>query len=292
LIDAVDSALEKLLKRELGRGADVSFDPPAKDWVGRERKRALLDVHLIEVREDPALRAGGLELSPPTENGGARTRRPAPRWFRLSYWISAWGPDAAAEHGALAQALAALARYEALPADVLDGDLARLGLPVRMEVGMPPAGDAHVATVWASLGVPLRAAVALDVTAPLEVPPAVEAGPPVVERRLRMHPPKPPPPPGKQVPPGMPAALAAPPAPAPAPGAEAKPADAKAADKADGKAADKADGKAADKAAAAKPAEKPAAAEPAPEPPAPVIEELLIAPDPDVPPRRIEPDSG
>lgn len=253
MIDEVDAALGRLLKSELGRKVEVSFAPPAAAWEKGERKTPLLDVHLFEVREDESLRRGGLELTPPANEGASSTRKPAPRWFRLSYWVSAWGPDAETEHGLLGAALAALARYEALPVSVLSGGLETLGLPVRLAVAVPPAGDAHVATLWASLGVPMRGAIELAVTAPLEVPAAVEAGPPVVERRLRFGPPRPPPAAGQQVPPAMPGP---PPPPTPLPGAPAP-------------------------AGGPKPPSEP----PKPPEPPPPLEEIVISPDPGEPPR-------
>ena len=270
MLHEVDDALARLLKRDLERGTEVSFAAPTASWPEVQRKRPMLDVHLFEVREETSMRSSGLERALPADDGDPIMRRPGPRWFRLSYWLSAWGGAAAAGHRVLGASLAALVRDEALPGDVLNCDLARLGLPVRMAVAMPPAGDAHVATVWSSLGVPLRAALELQVVAPLEVPAGVEAGPPVIERRLRIGPPMQPPPPAKQAPPGVPPALmsaaGAPPG-APPAHREATPAP------------------------AATPA-APAAAPVATELPGPPLEELLISPDPREPPRVLDPDAG
>jgi hypothetical protein len=220
VIDEVDAALERLLRRELGRGVEVGFDPPTAAWASKTRKRPMLDVHLFEVREEVVMRAGGPGAVERLDDGASFARRPDPRWFRLSYWLSAWAADAAAEHRTLAAALSALAGYDALPADAIEGNLQRLGLPVRMAVAMPPAGDAHVATVWSSLGVPLRAALELAVIAPLDVPAREQSWKPVLERRLQVGRPRPAPPPGRQVPPGLPPTLmpgATPPAAAPTP---------------------------------------------------------------------------
>jgi hypothetical protein len=192
MIDEVDAALGRLLKRELGRGAEVSFAAPAASWAEGERKRALLDVHLFEVREEMSMRASGLERTTPTTDGEPVRRRPATRWFRLTYWLSAWASDAESEHRVLGAALAALARYEALPVDVLGERFEQLGLPLRMSVATPAADDPEVTAVWSSLSVPLRAALALSVGAPLDVPAALEAGPPVVERQVRFGSPMPP----------------------------------------------------------------------------------------------------
>jgi len=301
VIDEVDAALARLLKRDLGKGVEVGFEPPSAGWAGKQRKTPLLDVHLFEVREETVMRAGG----PGTverQNGGGFARRNEPRWFRLSYWLSSWAADVSAEHELLARTLSALAAYDALPPDVIKGDLARLDRPVRMAVATPPAGDAHVATVWSSLDVPMRAALELAVIAPLEIPDRDENWKPVFDRRLKVGPPLPPPPPARQVPQGMPPALvpggmprpAAPGAPPPGAPVPAGPPPAPGAAPAPGAPPAPAPGAPpAPPAAPAAPAPAPAAAdkpaEPAAPKPRPWFEVLLISRDPAAPPRVEKP---
>ena len=70
-------------------------------------------------------------------------------------------------------------RYEALPADVLTGSLAALGLPVPINVALPPPEDRSFADVWTALGGELKPSLDIVVTAPTDTGRSFPAGPAV-----------------------------------------------------------------------------------------------------------------
>jgi hypothetical protein len=283
MIHEVDRALTTLLEGALGGAATVTFEPVASAAEGSARKgaRTVVDLHLLDVREDGDAQHAGYARA--VRDDGAVMRTAPTRWFRLSYWLTVWGADPADEHATLSTALGVLAGHEALPSSTLTGSLAEAGRPVRLSVAMPAATETFAATVWASLGVPMKGALHVVVRAPVGPPAGAATEKPVTDRDLRMTGPPPPRKPDLSSPPaGIPGVLmpGAPPPPPPppvgAPGAPGAPA-------------------AAPKPPAGAPGAPPAAPkppepEPEPEPKPPLVEALRYGPDPTAPPQRLEPD--
>ncbi|MDQ5808212.1 MAG: DUF4255 domain-containing protein, partial [Actinomycetota bacterium] len=137
MIHEVDRALTTLLEDALGKDVKVSFEPVSAAAEGAARKGAktLVDLHLLDVREDgDALHAGYARA---VRDDGAVIRTAPTRWFRLSYWLTVWGADPSDEHATLSTALGVLANHDALPAATLTGSLAEADRPVRLAVAMP-----------------------------------------------------------------------------------------------------------------------------------------------------------
>ena len=167
MIDEVDAALLALLTEETLAGTDiqVAFDAPTKDWSAR-RTAPTVNLFLYDVQEDLTLRQQGTVA----EYGGDGTvvaEHDAPRYFGLSYLMTAWTSRPQDEHRLLSILLAGLVRHDAMPPARLGGTLAGLRLPVPMTVAVPPARDRGLADIWTALGGNLKPSLDLVLLAPL-----------------------------------------------------------------------------------------------------------------------------
>ncbi len=116
MIHEVDEALRRLLRAALPEGSgEVVFEAPNRDWAAR-RNAPTLNSYLYDIREDVARRERGAyaERGP---DGVVLRRRQPPRWFRLSYLLTAWTNRPEDEHRLLSAALGALLAHELLPPD-------------------------------------------------------------------------------------------------------------------------------------------------------------------------------
>jgi hypothetical protein len=179
VISEVDQALKTLIEREaVDPGeVEVAFDSPTKDWASR-RNGPTVDVYLYDIREDLRRRERGLHNE--YDGDFIRARHLPPRHFKLSYLVAAWTQRPEDEHRLLASLLKCFLRYEALPADVLSGSLAELGLPVAITVALPPPEDRSFADVWTALGGELKPSLDVVVTAPTDTGRSFPAGPAVI----------------------------------------------------------------------------------------------------------------
>lgn len=184
MIHEVDEGL-RLLLVDAGlqeSGVDLVFDAPTKDWSAR-RNAPTVSVFLYGIREDATRRRTGTSEEYDDE-GVVTGRRTPPRWFELTYLLTAWTNRPQDEHRLLSEVLRCLIRTDVLPARMLTGSLAALGMTVEMEAASAGSGDRpSTVDVWSALGGELKAAIDLRVWAPLggEV---VAAGPPVTEGLL------------------------------------------------------------------------------------------------------------
>ncbi|WP_448616964.1 DUF4255 domain-containing protein [Modestobacter sp. URMC 112] len=181
MIHEVDSALRALILRDGLEGADaeVVFDAPTKDWAGR-RNGPTVDVYLYDIREDLRRRERGM-INEFGDDGRVVARRLPPRHFKLSYLITAWTQRPVDEHRLLSGLLTCFLRHDAVPADLLAGPLAALGLPVPVSVALPPPEDRSFADVWSALGGELKPSLDIVVSVPTDTGQRREVGPPVTE---------------------------------------------------------------------------------------------------------------
>lgn len=181
VIHEVDSALAALIAREAGgtKGVEVVFDAPTKDWAGR-RNAPTIDVYLYDIREDLRRRERGL-VNEYGDDSRITARHLPPRHFKLSYLVTAWTQRPEDEHRLLSALLGCFLRHDSLPADLLSGSLAELGLPVPVTVALPPPEDRSFADVWSALGGELKPSLDLVVSAPTWTGQVFPVGPPVTE---------------------------------------------------------------------------------------------------------------
>lgn len=184
MIHDVDESLRALVKAEAlpRNGVEVAFDAPTREWVSR-RNAPAVDLYLYDIREDlPRRQTMWQEVR--DEHGQVLERRLPPRWFRLSYLVTAWTQRPEDEHRLLSAMLACFVRHETLPRELLQGGLEGVAGPVVMEVALPPADDRSIADVWSALGGELKPSLDLVVTAPMDVARSLAAGPPVLEEPI------------------------------------------------------------------------------------------------------------
>lgn len=181
MIHEVDEVLRGLLRGGAlaGSGIDVSFDVPTRDWAAR-RNAPVINVYLYDIREDSSRRQRGHSPVRDERDVVVRRRRP-PRWFRLSYLVTAWTKTPQDEHRLLSAALATLLPHELLAPRELPGALGRLGLTVPVTVGGTQSESRSLADIWSALGGELKPSLDVVVTAPFPAVPDYDAGPPVTE---------------------------------------------------------------------------------------------------------------
>jgi len=181
VIHEVDEVLRTLLRGGAlaGSGVEVDFDAPTRDWAAR-RNSPTINAYLYDIREDVARRQTG-QLPVVDERDVVVKRRRPPRWFRLSYLITAWTKKAQDEHRLLSATLATLLPHELLPPDRLPGPLGALGMTVPLSVSGNRTESRSLAEIWSALGGELKPSLDLVATVPFPAYPDYDAGPPVTE---------------------------------------------------------------------------------------------------------------
>ncbi|MFC4506909.1 MULTISPECIES: DUF4255 domain-containing protein [Streptomyces] len=181
MIHEVDEVLKDLLGGGAltGSGIDVSFEAPTRDWSAR-RNAPVVNAYLYDIREDIARRQRG-QVPVRDERDVVVKRRQPPRWFRLSYLVTAWTKTPQDEHRLLSAVLANLIPRELLTADELPGSLGALGLAIPVSVAGVQTESRSLAEIWSALGGELKPSLDLVVTAPFPAYPEYDAGPPVTE---------------------------------------------------------------------------------------------------------------
>ena len=181
MIYEVDEALRVLIRRDALPGSDVEvvFDAPTKDWASR-RNTPTVDIYLYDIREDLRRRERGM-INNYDSAGRVVDRYLPPRYFKLSYLVTAWTQRPEDEHRLLSAILACFLLHDAIPADLLEGPLAELALPVAITVGHPPPEDRGFADVWSALGGELKPSLDVVIATPVDTGQRRPAGPPVRE---------------------------------------------------------------------------------------------------------------
>ncbi|MFI7285227.1 DUF4255 domain-containing protein [Streptomyces anulatus] len=185
MIHEVDDVLRALIRAEVleGRQIAVVFDAPTREWAAKVNA-PMVNLYLYDIREDMRRRERGLH-NEYDDRGAIVARRRPPRFFKLSYLITAWTKRPEDEHRLLSSLLACLLRYEALPPERLAGSLAEVGAAVPMSIALPPPEDRSFADVWSALGGELKPSLDLVISVPVTASPVYEAGPPVGDEGLR-----------------------------------------------------------------------------------------------------------
>ncbi|MBP2324823.1 hypothetical protein JOF56_005208 [Kibdelosporangium banguiense] len=180
MIHEVDEAIRRLLADGgvPGGGGELAFDAPTRDWTAK-RNAPTVNVFLYDIHEDLSRRRTGTTEEHDDE-GMIVGWRHRPRWFQLSYLVTAWTNRPADEHRLLSQVLICLTRTDAIGSQWLTGTLAELGMPIPLETAGPVTEGRAATDVWSALGGELKPAIDLKVTAPLAGP-RTSAGPPVTE---------------------------------------------------------------------------------------------------------------
>ncbi|NEC91005.1 DUF4255 domain-containing protein [Streptomyces sp. SID12501] len=181
MIHEVDEVLKRLLSGGAlaGSGIDVFFDAPTRDWAVR-RNGPAVNAYLYDIREDTVRRQRGTVAVRDEQDAVVKRRQP-PRWFRLSYLVTAWTKQPQDEHRLLSAVLATLLPREMLSADELPPSLAVLGLSIPLSVAGIQSEARSMAEIWSALGGELKPSLDLVVTVPFPAYPEYDVGPPVTE---------------------------------------------------------------------------------------------------------------
>jgi hypothetical protein len=145
---------------------EVVLDAPTREWSAR-RNSPTLDLYLYDIREDLRRRENGL-IDVHDEAGRVTARRRPPRYYKLSYLVTAWTQRPEDEHRLLSAVLACFLAHDHLPLEILAGRLAGLTLPIPVTVALPPPEDRALSDVWSALGGELKPSLDLVVTSPFE----------------------------------------------------------------------------------------------------------------------------
>ena len=167
MIHEVDEALHGLLTGTIlaATGTEVAFDAPTRDWAAR-RSAPTVNLFLYDIREDLTKRQIG-RIEQEDESGRTMAIAAPPRWYRLSYLVTAWTKRPQDEHRLLSTLLAGLVAEPTLASERLVGSLAALGQSIRVDIALPPIETRALADVWSALGGELKPSLDLVITAPL-----------------------------------------------------------------------------------------------------------------------------
>ncbi|MFC4502770.1 MULTISPECIES: DUF4255 domain-containing protein [Streptomyces] len=181
MIHEVDDALRALVRSDALGGTQISvvFDAPTREWAAKVNAPTV-NLYLYDIREDIRRRSRGLS-NEYDERGTVVARHRPPRYFKLSYLITAWTRRPEDEHRLLSSLLLCLLGSEAMPTAHMTGSLAELPLSVPMSIALPPPEDRSFADVWSALGGELKPSLDLVVSVPLVGTGTVPAAPPVTE---------------------------------------------------------------------------------------------------------------
>ena len=177
----VDATLHRLLATQSLPGQEVRIDlnTPTRDWVARSTL-PLLNLFLTDVRENLGLRITDVrEIR--DGDGVVTARQSAPRYFNLTYVLTAWANTPEDEHRLLGSALEVLLRQDHVPAEFCQGALVNLaadGQLLRIRVGGPMFSDRLATELWTSLGAEYRPSLSIVVIAPIPTGIPIPAGPP------------------------------------------------------------------------------------------------------------------
>ena len=189
MINDLDETIKQLLVKGVPLDlseVDVVFDAPTEEW-SPSLARPTINCYLYHMVENHELRANDWELNrvPPPRPGGNGNgngtgsgsspnagrnaqRRRLPYRIDVCYMVTAWTNEVDDEHRLLWRSLAALMRYNQLPADLLQGVLANEEWPMPMRVAQPEGPFKNPADFWSSLEVPVKPSINLIVTLPLD----------------------------------------------------------------------------------------------------------------------------
>ncbi|MBD0741182.1 DUF4255 domain-containing protein [Streptomyces sp. CBMA152] len=187
MIHEIDEALRRLLRGgALPEGTgEVVFEAPTRDWAAR-RNTPTLNAYLYDIREDVARRERGA-YAERDENGVVLRRRQPPRWFRLSYLLTAWTSRPEDEHRLLSGALACLLPHEMLPQESVPDALAAFRAGIPLTVAVPPAESRSLADIWSALGGELKPSLDVVITTPFPVTPVYDVAPPVTDAMITVR---------------------------------------------------------------------------------------------------------
>ncbi|GJD18487.1 hypothetical protein RIVM261_034430 [Rivularia sp. IAM M-261] len=156
MLDALDTTLELLLKRELPSdvpSADtevfISFDTP---YQGAIKKKPAINFFLYDVQENLELRSSTWSVE--RQSNGKAVRKRPPARVDCSYLITAWPQsedDIKTEHQLLGEVMKVLLRYRKLPETFVADNFEGQELPLRL-ISLRPSNLQSFGEFWQAMG--------------------------------------------------------------------------------------------------------------------------------------------
>lgn len=128
----------------------------------------VLNLYFYDIRESKQVQHSGRQVDRKRSEGRlqAATVTWPPSWFDVSLLLTAWDRTTLGEHHLLSEALTLLLRHRSLREEFLASELRGYG-NLSMTVCVDP--PVEVGSLWSALSVPLRPALYLTITVPVEV---------------------------------------------------------------------------------------------------------------------------
>ena len=140
----------------------IDFNPPGSELSGQPGFN-LYCYSIFECSREEAYSSTSELINPPPQSPSLSTTR----WFDVSFLISAQDHTWLGKHQLLSEALMSFLNHRQLEEDLLAPELRGYG---SLSVSMRPNAIINPATLWASLGVPVRPALYITITIPIRRP--------------------------------------------------------------------------------------------------------------------------
>lgn len=195
MIQDLDKTLRQLLLRELppqlvaadaATPVTISFATPDDQFPPTTVTLPAIDLFLYDVRENRDLRSSEWEVT--RRSDGTAIRKRPPVRVDCSYLVTAWASDSSPtpaedEHSLLGEVMQVLLRHPTIPEAALQGSLAGQEPPLPT-LSLRDGRLQSMGEFWQALGGKPKAALHYTVTVGVEPQAAVEAGPPVMVKRI------------------------------------------------------------------------------------------------------------
>lgn len=156
MLDALDTTLEQLLKRELPPNVPsgdtevfISFDTP---YQGAIKKKPAINFFLYDVQENLELRSSRWLVE--RHSDGTVTKKRPPARVDCSYLITAWPQnedDIQTEHQLLGEVMKVLLRYRELPETFVADNFEGQEIPLRL-ISLRPSNLQSFGEFWQAMG--------------------------------------------------------------------------------------------------------------------------------------------
>lgn len=176
MLTDLDATLAQLLIKRMPLDpsqVDISFECPTRAWSAR-LLRPTVNLYLYDVRENTAF----------AKKSGQGASPLPPTYFDLSYVITAWAAAVVDEHQLLWRVMMTLMRVTEMPPDVLQGDLQKVGPPVKMATAQWDGVARNPREVWQSLDNVLKPSITYTATLSVMMRPVPAAAPPVLTKTI------------------------------------------------------------------------------------------------------------
>lgn len=123
-----------------------------------------LNLYCYNVRENKQIQDIDGQMAVNTQNLCPATKNLSLVWFDVSFLVTAWDGTALGEQRLLSEVLTQLLLYRLLPEELLVPQLRGYG---RLAIGISDMEPSEAAALWSALRMPLRSALYLKVSVPL-----------------------------------------------------------------------------------------------------------------------------